>query len=111
MRVKAAICLMLAAVPLLASAEDGDYCVIPKLVQGIPTLVDVPDIDKPFCGMALIESHYVRLSEISKAKDEGLVACTSKESCTKTLRYYLDDAKSSEPYIIIFQGPRHRKSA
>jgi hypothetical protein len=102
---------MLAALPTLASAEDGEYCVIPKLVLGVPTTVEVPYIDKPFCGMALIDSHYVRLSEISKATEEGLVSCASDASCIKTLRYYRDEAKSTEPYIIIFQGPRHRKSA
>lgn len=110
MRVKTATLLLVGALPFLAAAAEGDYCVIPKLVQGKPTLVDVPYIDKPFCGMALIDRHYVRLSEITKVHEET-VSCTAEGSCTKTSRYYLDEDRQTEPYIIIFQGPKQPKSA
>ena len=57
--------LALVAVTGLAHAnnENGEYCAIPKLEQGVATTVEVPYIDKPFCGTALIDKHYVRMAE------------------------------------------------
>ncbi len=111
MRVTTVGAIILSAIPIITFAAEGDYCVIPKLVQGKPTIVDVPYIDKPFCGMALIDRHYVRLSEFTKSHDETPVSCTTDASCTKTSRYYLDEKRETEPYIIIFQGPKQPKSA
>lgn len=111
MRVTTVGAIILSALPFITFAAEGDYCVIPKLEQGKPTIVDVPYIDKPFCGMALIDRHYVRLSEFTKAHEETPVSCATDASCTKTSRYYLDEKRETEPYIIIFQGPKQPKSA
>ncbi len=111
MRVGAAVLILAAALPFGAIAGEGDYCAIPKLVQGVPTVVDVPYIDKPFCGMALIDRHYVRLSEITKSQDETPVSCSAEGACTKTTRYYTDEMRESQPYIIIFQGPKYPRPA
>ena len=113
MRVGAITALLLVALPILASAnnEAGEYCVIPKLVQGEATTVEVPYIDKPFCGMAMIDKNYVRMEEFAKVTEESEPQCSSESFCTKVLRFYQDEAKSSKPYILIFFGPRHRKSA
>ena len=111
MRVRSGIAFLLAALPALASAssESGDYCVIPKLTLGVPTTIEVSYIEKPFCGMAMIEKRYVRMSELSKAVEEGTPECSSETFCTKTMRFYLDEAKATTPYILIFHGPRHRR--
>lgn len=77
------------------------------LVRGQATTVDVPYIDKPFCGVAMIDHRYVRLNEIAKAKDEEPATCVSDIHCTRTSRYYLDEDRLTEPFIIIFQGPKH----
>ena len=113
MRVTTVRAIILSALPFISTitlAAGSDYCVIPKLEQGKPTIVDVADIDKPFCGMALIDRHYVRLSEFTKAHEETPVSCTTDASCTKTSRYYLDEGRETAPYIIIFQGPKQPKS-
>ena len=113
MRVRFIAALWLSSLASLANAKNdaGDYCVIPKLVQGEATTVEVPYIDKPFCGTAMIDKHYVRMSEFAKATEEGEPQCSSDSFCTKVLRFYQDEAKASKPYILIFFGPRHRKSA
>jgi hypothetical protein len=100
---------LLGALPLLSIAAEGDYCAIPKLEQGKPTVVEVPYIDKPFCGTALIDRHYVHLTEFTKVHEETPVSCSSDALCTKTFRYYLDEKRETEPYIIIFQGPKQPK--
>ncbi len=70
-----------------------------------------PHIDKPFCGTALIDKHYVRMAEFAKATDEGEPQCSSESFCTRVFRFYRDKEKATTPYILIFHGPRHRKSA
>ncbi len=94
-----------------ANNENGEYCAIPKLEQGVATTVEVPYIDKPFCGTALIDKHYVRMAEFAKATDEGEPQCSSESFCTRVFRFYRDKEKTTTPYILIFHGPRHRKSA
>lgn len=113
MRVSDIAVLVLAALPVLASAnnDSGEYCVIPKLVQGEATTLEVPYIDKPFCGTAMIDKHYVRMSEFAKATEESEPQCSSESFCTRVLRFYQDEAKTTKPYILIFFGPRHRKPA
>lgn len=113
MRVTAIAALALLTLPAIASANNdaGDYCVIPKLVQGEATTIEVPYIDKPFCGTAMIDKRYVRMSEFAKASEESEPQCSSEAFCTKVLRFYQDEAKATQPYILIFFGPRHRKSA
>lgn len=113
MRVTAIAALALFTLPVIASANNdaGEYCVIPKLVQGEATTVEVPYIDKPFCGTAMIDKHYVRMEDFAKASEESEPQCSSESFCTKVLRFYRDEAKATKPYILIFFGPRHRKSA
>ena len=113
MRVTVLAALGLAALSSLANANNdtGEYCVIPKLVQGEATTVEVPYIDKPFCGTAMIDKHYVRMSEFAKATEESEPQCSSESFCTKVLRFYQDEAKATKPFILIFFGPQHRKSA
>jgi hypothetical protein len=108
---KLAIAMLTLISPLLAVAGDGEYCVIPKLIAGVPTTVQLEHIDKPFCGMALVDRRYVRLDDVTKARDEGEVECSSRQSCTKTNRYYQDDQRATAPYIIIFEGPKQKKDA
>lgn len=45
MRVTTVGAIILSALPFIAFAAEGDYCVIPKLEQGKPTIVDVSYID------------------------------------------------------------------
>lgn len=105
------IAALLASMPILASAADGEYCVMPRLQAGVPATVEVEYIDKPFCGIAMIENRYVRLDEVAKSKEIGNVRCSSAESCTRTNRYYTDEKPASAPYIIIFHGPKNRRDA
>lgn len=113
MRITAVAAFALVCIPAisLANTESGEFCAIPKLVQGEATTVEVPYIDKPFCGTAMIDKHYVRMSEFAKVTEESEPQCSTDAFCTKVLRFYQDEAKSSKPYILIFFGPRHRKSA
>ncbi len=103
--------LLLALLSPMAYAGGGDYCVIPVLYQGRSTVVDVPDISKPFCGTAIIGNHYVRMSDVAKATDESDPKCTTETLCTKVLRFYADEAKATPPYTLILMGPRHGKAA
>lgn len=113
MRVATIASFILALLPIHASANSdfGEYCVIPELIQGKATTIEVGDIDQPFCGTARIDNHYVRMSEFAKATEEDEPECSSEAFCTRVLRFYQDEAKTTKPYIIIFFGPRQRKSA
>ena len=96
---------------MLTFAADGEHCFIPKVTPGVATHLNVDYIEKPFCGVVLAGNRYVRLSEIVKATEEGPILCTSNDKCSQTNRYYIDEARTTEPYILIFQGPRQRKAA
>lgn len=102
------VALIAWAFPLLVIADGGEYCVIPKLTPGMPTTVPLEYIEKPFCGVALIDHHYVRLDDVIKAKDEGAIECAPNSTCTKTNRYYQDEQRTTPPYIIIFKGPKRK---
>ena len=100
------LALLLLSLPAVVSAADGEHCFIPKVEQGVPTIVAVDYIEKPFCGVVLLNNLYVRLSEIAKATDEGPISCESNLSCSRTTRYFLDAERATKPYILVFQGPR-----
>ena len=62
---------LLLSLPAVVSAADGEHCFIPKVEQGVPTIMAVDYIEKPFCGVVLLDYLYVRLSEVTKSTDEG----------------------------------------
>ena len=105
------LALLLLSLPAVVSAADGEHCFIPKVEQGVPTIVAVDYIEKPFCGVVLLNNLYVRLSEIAKATDEGPISCESNLSCSRTTRYFVDAERATDPYILIFHGPKKRRSA
>lgn len=86
--------------------EEGDFCSIPLLVPGVPELVQLPNIDKEFCGMARISGKYVLLDDVTSRKDVGSTECSSDGTCRKTVRYYPKANDNSPPFIIIFAGPK-----
>ena len=103
-RVIQSVIAFICAFPLLGHAAlEGDYCHIPKLVQGEPTVLEVPSIDTHFCGVAIIDNKYVRLSEVMKAVTET-TSCNSG-MCARMEMYYEDEARRGVPYILIFQAP------
>ena len=105
------LALLLLSLPAVVSAADGEHCFIPKVEQGVPTIVAVDYIEKPFCGVVLLNNTYVRLSEIAKATDEGPISCESSSSCSRTTKYWLDAERATEPYILVFHGPKNRRSS
>lgn len=114
MRVIVTTAIVLAVIsPSLSFAERerSEYCIIPKLEAGVATTVEVPYIDMPFCGTAVIDKRYVRVSDIAKATDEEEANCVSDNFCTKVLRIYRDQEKATSPYILIFHGPKNRSDA
>ena len=106
MRVTTVGAIILSALPFITFAAEGDYCVIPKLEKGKPTIVDVPYIDKPFCGMAMIDRHYVRLSEFTKAHryflHQDVPILPGREARNRTLHHHLPRAKKAEIRISSF---------
>ena len=98
---------LLLALPTAVSASTGEHCFIPKVQQGVATIVAVENIEKPFCGVVLLDNRYVRLSEVTKSTDEGPITCESSTACSRTSRYFLDAERATKPYILIFQGPRN----
>ena len=102
---------LLLSLPAVVSAADGEHCFIPKVEQGVPTIMAVDYIEKPFCGVVLLNNRYVRLSEIAKATDEGPISCESSSSCSRTTKYWLDAERATEPYILVFHGPKNRRSS
>ena len=107
------IAFYLACVSLtaLASGQDGGFCVIPKLVPGVPAQVSLEYIDKPFCGVALIDGHYQKLADITVRQEESDVTCTSSSSCRKTVHYFSRNEAQKDPYVIIFSGPKSQAGA
>ena len=97
---------LLLALPTAVSASTGEHCFIPKVQQGVATIVAVENIEKPFCGVVLLDNRYVRLSEVTKSTDEGPITCESSTACSRTTRYFLDAERATKPYILVFQGPR-----
>ncbi len=102
---------MLLSLPAVVSAADGEHCFIPKVEQGVPTIMAVDYIEKPFCGVVLLNNRYVRLSEIAKATEEGPISCESNSSCSRTTRYFVDAERATAPYVLIFRGPKKRGSS
>lgn len=99
--------LALAMVSINAFAtQEGSFCAIPRLTPGVPVEVHLEYIEKPFCGMALIDGRYQKLSDITGKRDEGEVACKTPALCSKVVRYYPRNADRQEPYVIIFTGPK-----
>lgn len=100
------IAVAIALLPLTSLASEArNFCVIPRLVAGVPADVAVPYIDKPFCGAAIIDNKYVRLDDVAPRKQEGAVECSDTGDCLKTNRYFARDTNAE--YIIIFHGPKH----
>lgn len=90
-----------------ANGEDlGEFCAIPKLQRGVVTTVDVPYIEKPFCGTALIDHHYVRMESFAKVTEVEEPRCLSDDVCTRVYRFYTDEAKTTAPYTLVVRGPR-----
>ena len=102
---------LLLALPTAVSASTGEHCFIPKVQQGVATIVAVENIEKPFCGVVLLDNRYVRLSEVTTSTDEGPITCESNSSCSRTTRYFVDAERATVPYILIFRGPKKRGSS
>ena len=91
-----------------SQADEGEYCAIPRLVAGVPELVQVPSIDKEFCGVALINNKFVKLSDITgRVESEDPICSEGSGACKRTIRYFQKDA-SAPPYIIILSGPKNK---
>lgn len=60
------LAFLLLSLPAAVSAADGEHCFIPKVEQGVATITKVDYIEKPFCGVVLLNNRYVRLSEIAQ---------------------------------------------
>ena len=105
------LAFLILSLSTVVSAADGEHCFIPKVVQGVATIMAVDYIEKPFCGVVLLNNTYVRLSEIAKATDESPIQCVSSSSCSRTAKYFLDAERTTEPYILIFRGPMKHRSA
>ena len=102
---------LLLSLPAVVSAADGEHCFIPKVEQGVPTIMAVDYIEKPFCGVVLLDNRYVRLSEVTKSTDEGPITCESSTACSRTTRYFVDAERATNPYILVFHGPKNRRSS
>ena len=110
MRTQLTILLLALCVPMVAtSMESEDSCPIPKLEPGVPANVRLKHIGKRYCGIALVNGKYQKLSEISIRTEESPIACDNDWACHKTIKYYLDD--SSAPYIINFNGPKKAQAS
>ena len=105
------LAFLILSLSTVVSAADGEHCFIPKVVQGVATIMAVDYIEKPFCGVVLLNNLYVRLSEIAKATDEGPISCESNLSCSRTTRYFVDAERATNPYILVFHGPKNRRSS
>lgn len=93
----------------IAYSEEADFCAIPRLVAGVPEVVQLPSIDKEFCGMALINNKFVKLADITERIEADEASCsTVSGSCKRMVRYFQKDA-SAPPYIIIFTGPKTKQ--
>ncbi len=96
--------LIAALAPGIGTASE--FCTIPTLYRGVPVTVPVPSIGKHLCGMALIEKQYVRLEEAAQRKVLGPVRCNSSgNDCRQRAEYFLS-RQDSEPFIVIYRGPR-----
>ena len=95
----------------VAGPSDGDSCIIPKLEPGVPANVRLEYIDKKFCGVALIDGHYQKLTDITSWQEESRVTCENAFACHKIIKYYSAYSEEQEPYIINFSGPKTRKGA
>lgn len=95
--------LVLLAPAITQAVENGDFCQIARLEAGATAEVNLPYIDKQYCGAALIDGKYVRLSDITDHMIEGPVSCTDNARCSKTNRYI---TKSGVEYVIVFKGPK-----
>ena len=104
-RTQLTLIILALCAPALAMAMEGeDSCPIPKLEPGVPANVRLKHIGKRYCGIALVNGKYQKLSEISMRTEESPIACDSDLACHKTIKYYLDER--SAPYIIQFNGPK-----
>ena len=102
---------VLAAPFLCFAGQDGRYCTIPTLFPGIPVRVSVDNINEPFCGTALIDGHFRKLSEITSRQVQGPILCVNTSSCQRTVQYFpLGDSRQA-PYVIIFSGPNSAAGA
>ena len=97
----AALALLAATISL--AVETGDFCQIARLDADAPAEVNLPYIDKQYCGAALIDGKYVRLADITDRMTEGPVSCTDNAHCSKTNRYI---TKGGIEYVIVFKGPK-----
>lgn len=93
-----------------AGADAVGYCTIPRLEPGVPTMVEVPYIEKPFCGTAIINQQYVRMESFAKVTESSELRCSSDDLCTRVIRYFRDEAKATPPYILIFRGPKYSRN-
>lgn len=116
----AAILVALLAAPLstLAAAStdggnEGESCVIPHVIPGKDTIVDMPYIDKQFCGMVLINKMYVLIDAIADKIETGPVKCDPAGMCSKSVRYIFNDVErtGAPSHTIIFKGPKVAKPA
>jgi hypothetical protein len=100
---RTAVATLLTAAALPAAARE--YCAIPMLFPGVPVEVEVEEIDKGICGVALIRNRYVRIESDAVRKISGPIVCNANDFCTRRTDYFLSDP-DTVPYIVVFKGPR-----
>lgn len=103
MRVVAAAVLLAASWQAYAG-HAGEYCAIPVLQPGIATTVEVEQIDRGFCGAAVINGRHVRLDQVAPRKIVEPTVCRGEFDCLKRVHYLADDGTE---YLIDFVGPRY----
>lgn len=98
------------AAPAPGPMEEGEACVIPKVVPGKDTVVEMPFIDKQFCGMVMINNMYVLIDAIADKIEPGPVECTPAGMCTKKVRYLFNDHErtGAAAHTLIFKGPKEK---
>lgn len=95
--------LIFAAYGLPPLLEAADYCPLPVLKRSQAVHVSVPDIDKPGCGVVLLDGRIVMLSAAADVTDTDPV-CSSNGRCTKMKTFRLPP--DPERYVLVFEGPR-----
>lgn len=105
---------ILASLPVLAAApgpmEEQEACVIPTVTPGKDTIVDLPYIDKQFCGMVMINRMYVLIDAIADKTETGPIECNAAGMCSKKVKYLFEDHErtGAPSHTFIFKGPKEK---
>lgn len=96
------------SVPL--GSEETEACIIPKVIAGKDTVVDMPYIGKQFCGMVMINNMYVLIETIADKIETEETRCSPAGLCTKKVRYIFNDhaRTGAASHTFIFKGPKEK---